>query len=307
MKRILKWGLGLVLLAVLGLLATVVIAIGPGNFGRMVLGVGKSYDTTPPVLPGKMAPTSVLVFSKTNGFRDDPQIKAANAALAAIARERGWGSFVTENAAVFNKAQLGRFKAVVWNSVSGDVLTPDQRAALREWIEAGGGFVALHGSGGDPQYDWKWYVDELIGAQFIGHTMDPQFQRATLVVEDRTHPATRHLPARWARNDEWYSFASSPRAKGYRVLVSIDETSYDPSMKLMPGTGRRDIRMGKDHPMVWMHCVGTGRVFYSALGHPAAAYAEPAHLRMIEGAVAWAAGLEGEECPQLKMSAPAQP
>jgi type 1 glutamine amidotransferase len=37
-------------------------------------------------------------------------------------------------------------------------------------------------------------------------------------------------------------------------------------------------------------------VFYSALGHSAESYARPEHARMLDGALAWAAGLEGE-CP----------
>jgi uncharacterized protein len=86
-----------------------------------------------PRLPEFKQP-AILIFSKTNGFRDDVQIKAASAALEKMAKEKGWSSFTTENAAVFNTAQLGQFKAVVWSSVSGDVLTPNQRAALKAWF-----------------------------------------------------------------------------------------------------------------------------------------------------------------------------
>lgn len=296
MKRVLKWGGGLILGLFLALMLIFVVGIGPANFGRLVLGIGRSYDRQPPILPAALTGTTVLIFSKTNGYRDDPQIRAANVALASIARGRGWTTYTTENAAIFNAAQLKRFRVVVWSSVSGDVLTPEQRAAFKHWIEAGGGFVALHGAGGDPAYDWKWYVDDLIGAQFIGHTMGPQFQKATLIVEDRTHPATRHLPAQWSRTDEWYSFTSSPRGKGYHILATLDEQSYDPAVKFLPLVKPLDIRMGKDHPMIWTHCPGRGRAFYSALGHQPAAYSEPAHLRMIEGAIAWAAGLEGPAC-----------
>ena len=39
---------------------------------------------------------------------------------------------------------------------------------------------------------------------------------------------------------------------------------------------------------------GRGRAFYSALGHGAETYARPEHARMLEGAIAWAAGLEGD-------------
>jgi len=296
MKRALKWTAIIVAGGVLTLIALSVAAIGPGNFGRLAFGIGRSYDTTPPTIPPLAKGPAILIFSKTNGFRDDPQIAAANKALVEIARARGWASFVTENAAVFNMQQLSRFNAVVWNSVSGDVLKPEQRRAFRTWLEAGGGFVGLHGSGGDPEYAWRWYVDDLIGAQFIGHTMGPQFQQAMLIVEDRTHPATRHLGPNWVRTDEWYSFASNPRDKGYHILARIDERSYRPVMKLLPFGKGRDIAMGADHPMIWLHCVGNGRAFYSALGHPASAYAEPAHRDMIAGAIGWAGGLEGSRC-----------
>jgi hypothetical protein len=39
--------------------------------------------------------------------------------------------------------------------------------------------------------------------------------------------------------------------------------------------------------------VGRGRAFFSALGHKGSYYAEPAFASLIEGAIAWAAGLEG--------------
>ena len=124
--------------------------------------------------------------------------------------------------------------------------------------------------------------------------MGPQFQQATVRIEDSAHPATRALGTSWTRTDEWYSFASSPRAKGYHVLASLDESTYRPVMDIRV-LGAKDIRMG-DHPIIWTHCVGQGRVFYSALGHSASTYAEPKHLELLEGALAWAAGLEGPGC-----------
>ncbi len=294
MARILK-RTAYVLLAIIALLAIVALwAVGPGNAGRMFFDIGIVYDKVTPKLPELKQP-AILIFSKTNGFRDDAQIKAANAALEKIAKDKGWASFTTENAAVFNAEQLAKFKAVVWNSTSGDVLTPEQRAAFKGWIEAGGGFVALHGAGGDPSYKWRWYVDNLIGAQFTGHTLSPQFQQGRLVIEDQSHPATKGLGAEWVREEEWYSFDKSPRAKGYHILVTLDEASYSPREKI-PFLVDKDLRMGKDHPVVWTHCEGKGRAFYSALGHRAESYSEAKHLEMIVGAISWAAGLEGPGC-----------
>jgi uncharacterized protein len=294
MARILKRTV-YVFLAIFALLAIAALwAVGPGNAGRMFFDIGITYDKDAPKLPELKQP-AILIFSKTNGFRDSNQIATANAALEKIAKDKGWASFTTENAAVFNAEQLAKFKAVVWNSTSGDVLTPEQRAAFKAWMEAGGGFVGLHGAGGDPSYKWQWYVDDLIGAKFIGHTLSPQFQQGRLVIEDQTHPATKGLGAEWVREEEWYSFDKSPRAKGYHILVTLDEASYSPREKI-PLLVDKDLRMGKDHPIVWTHCVGKGRAFYSALGHRGESYAEPKHLAMIAGAISWAAGIEGPEC-----------
>ncbi|MDP4926278.1 MAG: ThuA domain-containing protein [Sphingorhabdus sp.] len=294
MARILKRTV-YVFLAIFALLAIAALwAVGPGNAGRMFFDIGITYDKDAPKLPELKQP-AILIFSKTNGFRDSNQIATANAELEKIAKDKGWASFTTENAAVFNAEQLAKFKAVVWNSTSGDVLTPEQRAAFKAWMEASGGFVGLHGAGGDPSYKWQWYVDDLIGAQFIGHTLSPQFQQGRLVIEDQTHPATKGLGAEWVREEEWYSFDKSPRAKGYHILVTLDEASYSPREKI-PLLVDKDLRMGKDHPIVWTHCLGNGRAFYSALGHRAESYAEPKHLAMIAGAISWVAGIEGPEC-----------
>jgi hypothetical protein len=50
--------------------------------------------------------------------------------------------------------------------------------------------------------------------------------------------------------------------------------------------------MGDDHPILWKHCVGQGRVFYSAMGHTAETYAEPAYRDVLQRAIAWAGRLD---------------
>ena len=56
--------------------------------------------------------------------------------------------------------------------------------------------------------------------------MTQHIQPATLIVEDRSHPATAHLGSVWQRSDEWYNFVASPRGNT-KVLMSIDEATYD--------------------------------------------------------------------------------
>ncbi len=247
------------------------------------------YDHTPPVLPEKLNHPAILVFSKSNGFRDDPSVNAAEKALKEMAEHEHWSMAFTENAAVFNTADLKRFAAVVWNNVSGDVLTMGQRADFKAYIEQGGGFAGFHGSGGDPYYDWDWYADTLIGARFLSHPMSPQFQAATLKIDDSHDSIVRDLPAQWTMTDEWYSFKTDPRSKRAHILVTLDENTYKPM------TGKIDIRMG-DHPIAWTQCIGNGRSFYTAIGHRPESYTEPNTSKLMERGVAWAAGLGQSSC-----------
>jgi hypothetical protein len=256
----------------------------------------REYETTPPELPADRTGPALLVFTKTNGFRHTEAIPAGVALIEEIAKRRGWRVFHTENGAVHNDEQLAKFQALVWHQVSGDVLTPEQREAMKRFIENGGGWVGIHGAGGDGEYEWRWYVEKLVGAQFIGHPMGPQFQTATWRTDDASHPASAKLPASWQREDEIYSFERSVRERPeFSVLVSVDESTYSPRLKML--WMDRDLAMPNgDHPVVWHHCVGRGRALYSALGHQAKYYGEAEMQTLIEGALAWAMRVEGAGC-----------
>jgi uncharacterized protein len=244
------------------------------------------YDTTPPTLPADIKHPAILVFDKITGFRDAPSVDAARKMLETLATRQGWAVVFSDNGAVINPKDLKRFDAIVWNNVSGDVLTLRQRKALKSYIEHGGGFVAVHGSGGDPVYIWDWYVDTLIGARFIGHSSTPHFPEATVRVENPAHPITAGLPQSWSLSDEWYSFRASPRKAGVNILLTLDEASYSPKGNLAMG----------DHPIAWSHCVGKGRAFYTAIGHRPEAYADANVAQLITQSLSWAMNTENQPC-----------
>jgi type 1 glutamine amidotransferase len=238
---------------------------------------------------------AVLVFNKTNGFRHEAAIPAADRLFSELAAEHGWEVCVTDDAGVYDTDALRKFQLIVWNNVSGDVLTVSQRESLQQWIESGGGWVGVHGSGGDLSYDWQWYVDELLGAQFHGHTLDPQLQDADLLVTNPATALTAHLPARWrVQGEEWYAFANNPRERGCEILLTIDRNSYITKGELAPNWIDR---MAGEHPQAWRHRQGQGRVFYSAIGHQPETYALPDYRELLRKAMRWAMWGEAGDLP----------
>lgn len=278
LKRILKW----TLIALLLLVVVLAVTIGPGAYKALY--PSREHDTVAPAVPASFPNPAVLVFSKTNGFRHDDAITAGKVMFRELAAKQGWSVYQTENGAVFTPDVLARFQAVVFSNASGDMLSNDQRAALQGWIEAGGGFIGIHAAGDSSHADWGWYYNQVIGTNFVGHSLWPHLAMATIRVEATGHPAMAGLPAVWNREDEWYSFDKSVRGKpGFRVLATLDEATYERG-----GPGSAKLSMGKDHPIIWSHCQAKGRVLYSALGHTGESFAEPHFRTLTANAVTWA-------------------
>ncbi|MGI5523927.1 ThuA domain-containing protein [Micromonospora sp. CA-259024] len=230
-------------------------------------------------------PFSVLVFSKTAGFRHD-SIPTGIAAIQQLGVANGFTVDNSEDGAAFNDANLAKYKAVIWLSTTGDVLNADQQAAFERYVKAGGGYVGIHAAS-DTEYSWAWYGD-LVGAYFANH---PQNQQATVKVEDHAHPSTAGLPDRWSRFDEWYNYQTNPRPDVH-VLASLDEKSYT------AGAGA----MGADHPIAWCQDFDGGRSWYTGGGHTRESYAEPEFLSHLLGGIRTAAGVENADCGASKTS-----
>src|SRR3954451_22615038 len=195
----------------------------------------------------------VLVFSKTTGFRHD-SIPAGIATIRRLGREHAFAVEQTEDEGAFTDRNLARYEALVFLSTTGEpIARQDHRRAFQRYVRRGGGFLGIHAAS-DRFKRWPWYVG-LVGASFRRHA--PGTSAASVVVEDRSAPATRRLPRVWRRVDEWYAFRSNPRRRAH-VLVTIDELTYLPP---------RDAAMGADHPIAWCHRYDGGRAVYTAMGH----------------------------------------
>lgn len=265
-----------------------------------------AQETAPSEMPwprsyDHLSENSVLVFSATRDWRHDSGIAGATAFWARESDKNGTGIFTTENPLVFSAQNLEKFSVIVLNSMTGDVLNAEQKAALESFIEAGGGLIVHHGGGdGSSGEGWPWYK-ELIGTVFVSHPMDPQLQEASVVTLAPEHPVMSGLPEGFSQTDEWYSF-DGPVAGEVTVLAGLDESSYSPVNKVYGEVS--DLRMGpeaSDHPIIWAKCPGKGRMVYSALGHNIASFDGKAHQNLLRNAMSWVrkeSDSDGKYCPK---------
>lgn len=234
----------------------------------LLLGMGTVISSCNKTRPGK---PKVLVFTKTSGFRH-ASIPVGIKAIQQLGAENGFEVDTTENAAYFNEDSLQHYSAVIFLNTTGDVLNHVQEADFERYIQAGGGYVGVH-SATDTEYDWPWY-GQLAGAYFANHPEG--VHKASLVVKDKTFPATSGLPDKWEHTDEWYNFRNLN--KDTKVILSVDEKSYQ------GGT------MGDNHPISWYHDFDGGRAFYTELGHTDESYKEANFIKHLLGGIKYAMG-----------------
>ncbi len=229
-------------------------------------------------LVGCFAPEpSVLVFTKTNGFRH-AAIESGQEALRRLAGERGYQVEFTEDSTAITEEALSGHDAVIFLLTTGDVLDAESQLAMERFIQAGGGYVGVH-SASDTEYDWPWY-GRLVGAYFTGHPAGTPEGRIT--VTDTVFQATAHLPPTWHKNDEWYDQRTVNQF--VNVVLTVDESSYMQDQRRFLNTAK---------PVSWYHEFDGGRSFYTALGHAAASFEDPLFVQHLAGGLEYAIGVPG--------------
>lgn len=224
----------------------------------------------------------VLMLTNTAGFRHD-SIATAQAVVPNVAAKDGaLAVSVTEDLGQISAASLRSYRVVLFALTSGELaLSAEQKQALLDFVRGGGGFVGIH-SATDTLYRWPEY-GELVGAVFQQHGPPTT---ATVVVEDRQHPATRHLPDSYRYFEEYYQFRQNPRPQAH-ILTHLDLASAG---------------LDGDRPLSWCKPYGAGRVYYNALGHFAATWDDPAFQAQVLQGLRWAAGLAAGACPLPALS-----
>jgi type 1 glutamine amidotransferase len=219
----------------------------------------------------------VLAFYTDKGEQDHIDFaKQALPFFEGLARKDNFEFQATTRWEDLNAENLKNFQVILW--LNDFTHTAEQRKVFEDYMKGGGGWLGFHVSAyNDKDTGWPWFVDFLGGAVFYGNNWPPL--PATIVVDDRTHPVTRHLPATFTSPaNEWYIWKPSPRLdKQVKVLLTLDPKNYP--------IGLKDTITGGDLPVAWTNT--RYRMIYMNMGHGDKIFTSNEQNVLFEDAIVW--------------------
>ena len=218
----------------------------------------------------------LLVVTHTEGFRHSSiavaETTIRNLGLANGLYETEFCRTAADVQSMLAPSHLSAVDAVFFANTTGNLGIPDMRAFL-DWVTAGHAFLGAH-SASDTYHDAPDYL-AMLGGEFLTHGA---IAEADVRVDEPSHPVVAHLAPRFRITDEFYRFTRFNRA-AVTVLYSMDTNPDD-------GLGHAGDPV--DLPLAWIKSAGSGRVFYTALGHREEVWLDPRFQDHLLEAIRWA-------------------
>jgi type 1 glutamine amidotransferase len=225
-------------------------------------------------LAGAQAPFKVfMIASKASDHI--AMSTAGKPVIEKMGQENGFTVDYTLDTSLVNAANLEKYDVFLQMHLAPFEISPGKRDAFQKFVESGKGWVGIHAAGlTGPQFtgtEWTWYTTFFGGITWVVH---PALQTGTVTLEDRTHPATRNLPASFQIKDEWYEWNKNPRPN-VRVLGKADESTY------------KQVKPQGDHPLIWTN-EKYQKMLYIGTGHDQSDWTNPNYLILVRDAILWA-------------------
>ena len=197
--------------------------------------IDAALESTPVGPPGPpSAPVRVLMLTATAGFRHDSIVTARQVLTGLGAAKGEFAITATEDVAAITATTLATYDVLFFALTSGELaFTAEQKAAILAFVSSGKGFLGAH-SATDTLYQWPRY-GALIGAYFKEHRWT---QTASVIVEDRAHPATTGLGDRFSLEEEFYTFRETHATEFRSCCGSTRDRSDHRAITRSPGCSR---------------------------------------------------------------------
>ena len=249
-----------------------------------------------PTLLGAAPERRVLVYTKNQTGTNEAgkklyvhdNLAASVAAIKKLGTENNFLVDASDDPTIFTSDNLKKYKAVIFSNSNNEVFdNEEQKAAFREYIRAGGGFVGIHSASGSMR-QWPWFW-QMLGGKFVRHA---KMQTFTVHVKDTNDVSTAHFPKTFQWTDEFYFCDHMPG--DLHALLAGDLGKLDDPEKAKSAGRYKD-----EFPLAWRHEFDGGREWYTALGHQKEHYSDPQFTKHLLGGILWAMG-EGEEVKKVK-------
>jgi type 1 glutamine amidotransferase len=257
----------------------------------------------------------ILLFTKSSGFEHsviklnkDGTPCLVEKTLAELGAKNHFTIVHTKDGGVFTAEKLKEYDAFAFYT-TGDLTTagtdknppmsPEGKQALFDAIKAGKGFVGFH-SASDTFHAasgaHSYVVDPvpdpyavMLGAEFIMHGAQ---QKTKAITIDPKFPGIEGFKDATELQEEWYSLKQFP--KDLHVLQVLDTSTMKGNM----------YERG-NYPVTWIHPYGTGKVFYTAMGHRDDVWTNPIYQQLIIGGIDYALGrVKVDDSPNIEKAAP---
>jgi uncharacterized protein len=186
-----------------------------------------------------------------------------------------------------------KIDGVIFANTTGDLPLPDPEGFIK-WVESGHAFIGMH-SASDTFHKFRLYIEMLQG-EFETHKAQVP---ASLIAGDVDHPANAGIGEKWdLSQEEMYIVKSHDRSK----VRSLWFMRHHPN----------DVADKGHFPVCWARQFGSGKVFYTSLGHREDLWSDSMEIKdrknspeiskqyqaHILGGIKWALGLaEGSAQP----------
>jgi hypothetical protein len=250
----------------------------------------------------------VLAWADTrNGIAQHDSVSHALAIIERLGYESGfWDTYIRTDSNIISYhplmttgqpasggPSLNNVDAIFFMGHREVSIDDQQKKDLLKFVhDDGKGFVAAH-VGLTALMSWPEF-GEMLGGQFQDHPYGSV--AGSVINEDPTFPATRHLPAVFNLTDEFYQVKNFSREKS-RVLLRLDTSKLPANQNLLSKDG--------DFPLAWAKTYGEGRVFYGSFAHDDKSWDNPDVYRMYFEALRWALKLtDADVTPRPLLSGP---
>ena len=203
--------------------------------------------------------------------------------LATALFESGINITYTEKLEDLNKENLAKYDGLVIYA-NHEVLSKEQEAAMKGFLESGKGLIPLHSASGCFANS-EWYI-KTIGGQFESHGLG-NFKSKILVAG---HPVTEGLQDFETWDETYIHTNINPDIQILMERVEEDQMGPETKKQKYRYPEGSSVKEGHREPYTWTREEGKGRIFYTAYGHNDSTWKNPGFLKLVKNGIFWAVG-----------------